>query len=502
MSPEAGPGIAGLVVTTMKLGWRCRLLSLVAVGAMLACAVGAALGDVAPRSRVRDIRIPRRQLLVVRPAAPELVAHLPLRGNANDASGGGNHGTVNGPTLTADRFGNANCAYSFDGVDDYIVLANEAHFDLSNYTIAMHVKLTDLPTPPSPSMAGQYTLISKGANCGNFMLSLMKSGGAGYCRLSYGQQTTGGTWGSGTGGMVTVGEFHHVAATVEGSTIKLYVDGELVLTRADVPPRMLSNGPVFIGRGESEAHPHYLKGVVDDVRVYSRALSAAEIAEVREVAEGPPELVLHLPFSGDAQDASGSGNHATVNGATLTADRLGSASCAYSLDGTDDYLEVSNEESFDVPDFTVAMWVELGGLPTPPGPATAAGYTLISKGSNCGNFTVRLMKYGGAGYCRVSYAQRVAGGTWSSGSAGRVNLGEFQHVAVTVEGTTLKVYVDGELELTRTDLGARTLNNEPVLIGRSPGSVHPDFFRGVVDEVRIYNRALSAGEVAGLCGGS
>ncbi|MBE9565758.1 MAG: hypothetical protein IMF16_03285, partial [Proteobacteria bacterium] len=86
----------------MKLGWRGRLLSLVAVGAMLACAVGAALGEVAPRTGVRDIRIPSRQLLVVRPAVPELVAHLPLRGNANDASGGGNHGTVNGPTLTAD----------------------------------------------------------------------------------------------------------------------------------------------------------------------------------------------------------------------------------------------------------------------------------------------------------------------------------------------------------------------------------------------------------------
>jgi len=73
---------------------------------------------------------------------------------------------------------------------------------------------------------------------------------------------------------------------------------------------------------------------------------------------------------------------------------------------------------------------------------------------------------------------------------------------VTVEGTTLKVYVDGELELTQTDLGARTLNNEPVLIGRSAGGADSDFFRGVVDEVRIYNRALSAGEVAALCGGS
>ena len=47
-----------------------------------------------------------------------LVAHYPFNGNANDESGNANHGTVNGATLTTDRFGNANKAYSFDGVSN------------------------------------------------------------------------------------------------------------------------------------------------------------------------------------------------------------------------------------------------------------------------------------------------------------------------------------------------------------------------------------------------
>ena len=47
-----------------------------------------------------------------------LVAHYPFNGNANDESGNGNDGTVNGATLTTDRFGNANKAYSFDGVSN------------------------------------------------------------------------------------------------------------------------------------------------------------------------------------------------------------------------------------------------------------------------------------------------------------------------------------------------------------------------------------------------
>ena len=53
-----------------------------------------------------------------------LVAAYEFTGNANDVSGNGNNGVVNGATLTADRFGNPNSAYSFDGVDDRIVLSN------------------------------------------------------------------------------------------------------------------------------------------------------------------------------------------------------------------------------------------------------------------------------------------------------------------------------------------------------------------------------------------
>ena len=55
-----------------------------------------------------------------------LVGWWPFNGNANDESGNGNNGTVNGATLTADRFGVADKAYSFDGVDDYIQAPNYA----------------------------------------------------------------------------------------------------------------------------------------------------------------------------------------------------------------------------------------------------------------------------------------------------------------------------------------------------------------------------------------
>ena len=59
-----------------------------------------------------------------------LIAYYPFNRNANDESENGNHGTVYGATLTTDRFGNPDSAYSFDGVDDYIEVAPSSNLDI------------------------------------------------------------------------------------------------------------------------------------------------------------------------------------------------------------------------------------------------------------------------------------------------------------------------------------------------------------------------------------
>jgi hypothetical protein len=61
-----------------------------------------------------------------------LVAWYPFDGNASDMSGNGNHGTVNGATLSTDRHGQTGKAFSFDGMDDYIVVSDSNKFDFEN----------------------------------------------------------------------------------------------------------------------------------------------------------------------------------------------------------------------------------------------------------------------------------------------------------------------------------------------------------------------------------
>jgi hypothetical protein len=76
-----------------------------------------------------------------------LVGYWPFNGNANDESGNGNNGTVNGATLTTDRFGVANKAYSFNGVNDYINCGNNSILEMSNLlSVSLWLNPSQIPT--------------------------------------------------------------------------------------------------------------------------------------------------------------------------------------------------------------------------------------------------------------------------------------------------------------------------------------------------------------------
>ena len=73
-----------------------------------------------------------------------LVGFWPFNGNANDESGNGNNGTVNGATLTADRNGVANSAYSFDGIGNYIDVKNSQTIaNVPNLSISTWIKIAE-----------------------------------------------------------------------------------------------------------------------------------------------------------------------------------------------------------------------------------------------------------------------------------------------------------------------------------------------------------------------
>ncbi len=270
----------------MKVDSGGRLLRWLAVAGVVLCWAELALCAEIQRTQTPSLKTPRLPALKREIPAPHyLVAHLPLRGNGLDVSGNGNHATVHGARLAADRFGCPDRAYAFDGVNDYLELANERRFDLNTFTIAMHVKISALPTSPGPMSAGEQTLISKGENGGNFTVKLTKWGGASYGAVSYAQRTASGTWSSGSVGTIGPDRFCHIAVTMEGPVLRLYLDGQLKLEKTDVRPRILNDTPVLIGRSPEVISSNWFNGTIDDIRIYSRALAPQEIEQLRVATE-------------------------------------------------------------------------------------------------------------------------------------------------------------------------------------------------------------------------
>jgi hypothetical protein len=208
--------------------------------------------------------------LVAQDVTTGLVAYYPLDGNADDASGNNNHGTVMGGAAPApDRFGRAGNAFSFDGTDDYITVPNSATMQSpdSAVTLAAWVSLTAFDAggfasigvkPAAAVDGGQYGIQFE--STGAFAIYLSDTAAF----LESGLQFTLATW-------------RFVAVTWDGDSVKLYIDGNSVASDSfKVTPRS-NTSPFELGR-DAPGAVELLNGSLDDVRLYNRALTATDIA--------------------------------------------------------------------------------------------------------------------------------------------------------------------------------------------------------------------------------
>ena len=160
-----------------------------------------------------------------------LVAYYPFNGNANNASGSAPDGSVSGAMLTADRFGMADSAFVFDGVDDYIEVANTGGvFDMTDsWTLACWAK----PSSPATDYRDD-PLIWKIAISSDELLTgdedtfLLSWGSAGQNDVFYTgleRATDGNDFGINSGSHAA-GSWRHVVGTYDGDYLNIYVDGD------------------------------------------------------------------------------------------------------------------------------------------------------------------------------------------------------------------------------------------------------------------------------------
>jgi len=218
-------------------------------------------------------------------------------------------------------------------------------------------------------------------------------------------------------------------------------------------------------------------------------------------------LVAYYSFNGGSlTDSSGYGNNIVFTNATKTVDRFGNPNNAYLFDGTSSYMLVKNSYSLNPDNITMYAIVNVSGFYT----GLCAGNQIIIKGpayqsnglyamafgdptANCGTPNLSNESFS-AGYGDDLPLGAQAGVTDNS----PITTGQWYTVAFTYDGLTAKLYINGVLKGTQQKMVNFTDNTNDVYIGKTENPTYPYYFNGIIDEVRIYNRALTADAIKHL----
>ena len=201
-----------------------------------------------------------------------VVAYYPFNGNANDESGNGNDGAVNGAGLTTDRSGNENSAYRFDGIDDNIDLGTGLGLvnNAANLTIAAWI----YPYEVSPSGTWrQYTILGERNAGDNYQFAVMDNA------LYFSFWTNGNeSMLSGNEGKIEPETWYFVAVTYDGSLVKFYINGELDRTEWASGNIDGHNSTLFLGTWNGTNG--IFDGKLDDIKIFNCALTEWEIQQL------------------------------------------------------------------------------------------------------------------------------------------------------------------------------------------------------------------------------
>lgn len=505
-----------------------------------------------------------------------------------DYSGHDNHGTVCGAVFTSN--GVSGGAYLFDGINDYIQVADTPDFDFNEFTASAWIYMANTNNTLDRAVLGKHKY---GDNRHYFWIH----------DNTWAKTRIGGTMvGSQFGNYRSVTntyvpfllQWGMISLVYTGETMKLYVNGNVVDTDSCVDFQGASNPyDLLIGAGEfnySGMPQRWWNGLIDEVRLYDRALSHDEImtlytnnpaldllpgsiccaiepdgprsngaawritsgtetnwmpsgAVITNLPAGSytvvyreatnwltPEsdtvyvmfgktqsvsavyfdaraqtenLVLYFDFNeydGETiTDLSGRGNDGAVYGSRLESN--GICGAAYHFDGTNDYIRVADSPDFDFTNFTVSVWAyAFNGMVDLLEPGIIGKHKQSddihywwlhcnsSKDINDMHMTMVGNSYGN--YRAVSNDFSTIGERWGM-------------LTFTYDNNIMRLYADGQLAGTQSCYGFDgTQNPYDLLVGAGEftfsGSGVQRQWCGLIDEVRLYNRALSSAEVLNL----
>jgi len=420
-----------------------------------------------------------------------LVGWWPFNGNANDSSGYDNHMRISGATLTSGIDSINNSAFSFNGVSDYLVDTNPSFSfgEDSSFTVSVWMN-------PSSLNIGREIVNYGSLTGGNFVWLLDLYNG----NLRFGCAKQQSNWYLAQYPVTNLTTFiwYNITGVYNNGSISLYLNGTLIAnttynkSSANTIKLPLSFGSFYRGNGGNPMD--FFHGKLDNIGIWNRVLSSKEIQLLftRKQIVLPSNLPSNglsgwWPFNNNALDESGNGNNGIVNGSTITSDRLTHSSSAYSFNGSSDYIGIPNNStlSFDT-NISISFWFNISSPNT--------GY-MIDR-DICGFSNDWSI------YCdnqRINFRTGLSGSDQIL-SSDSILLNTWHHCAVVRNTTSIKLYIDNVIQNTLSvNSNAFTNNSLQIYFGDQVcnSNIAPNF-SGKLDDIGIWNRALSDSEITKL----
>jgi len=411
----------------------------------------------------------------------DLIVHYTFDGAsvAADSSGYGHDGTLAG-AAAATASGRTGAALSLDGNGSYLQLPDGLTENLSEMTFAAWVNLNDL--------RAWSRIFDFGGSAGFTYLTPTMGNG----QLRFSTFAGFGNEGTVVGPSLATGVWKHVAVTSRGRDFRVYVDGveaSAQLTVAVAPSAIGTNNfGNWIGR--SRFPDPFLAGRIDDVRLYQRVLSEAEIRKL--AAPGADYLSYRFDdgHGSTIADSSDLGkNGVLVGGGNFV---TGVHAGALDLHGNGGHVELPAGIVAGCHDFTVAGWIDLD---------SNRPWNRVFDFGNSDLTSFMYLSPAGFGALgqELHFGLVTPAGVLDIGYPFAVPLGEWNHVAVSQRGDTVTLYYNGRAVASRSGVTISPASMGVTRQNYFGKSQFPDpTFDGKLDDVEVACRGYAASEIAQL----
>lgn len=427
------------------------------------------------------------------PTPPNMVSWWPAEGNATDVQDG-NHGTFLGtPAFTSGTVGQA---FDFDGAS-YVSIPDAANLSITgDITIDAWVR-------PTANNSFMHVVSKRDNDNSNVTYEFFRNdnGTMGFAsRLSNTNTFANST------STVPLDTWSHVAVVISGTNITFYLNGVAEAPQSYPFARPATTDVLTIGDAHGNfGDAEFWSGQLDEIELFNTALSDEDIAKIyhagsagkcRSCVSAPASMTDWWPGDGNADNIQGFHEGTLENGASFGAGKVGPA---FSLDGDDDYVDVGDVDLGAT--FTIDAWINPDSL--------FADHAIFAK-ADCfciGPGISYVLGVSGNGSLFALVINDSGGLTFYGTNAGVIASGIWQHVALIYDGNAgagakLTFYVNGNPvsgSVFKGDDGGIPLNNTtPTTIGNLPANTNLETFDGLIDEVEVFDRILSAEEIAAI----